>query len=464
MRTGYRLGYSARNLYCHLSWRHAGYRPRFRALKTYFPVSSLVQSGMLDPKLLDDPAVVTKLIHRRRVSPALFTRLEAVDKQRKQLIQDVEHIKQQQNQLARMQIGPPNKEAIQQGKDLKTALSRLEPDLRALEEEYRTLLLSLPNLPADDVPEGTDESDNVELKRVGQPKMFTFPPKDHVTLGEALDIIDIKRAVKVAGTRMGYYKGLGALLELSLMSWVFQKVASKGYTPLIPPYFVKKAMEEGMGYMHTQEDWDNMYHFAQDDIVFISSSEHSVIPMHADELIAVDSLPLKYVNYSPCFRREAGSYGKDTQGLFRVHQFHKVEMNVLTVPDYAVSDLETLAMQAIEEEIVSELELPYRIVHACTGDLPRPNRRMYDLEVWFPSQNKYRETHSCSNCTDYQTRRLKIRTRLKGGSVQFVHALNATVATDRLLLAILENHQQINGYIKIPQPLQAFVGVQEIKL
>jgi len=230
---------------------------------------------------------------------------------------------------------------------------------------------------------------------------------------------------------------------------------------MIPPAMVKGDVEWKMGYTDNKDLDNTYYHFKKDDLVFISSSEHSVIPYHLNETLDPKKLPLRYVNYSPCFRREAGTYGKDTRGIFRLHYFNKVEMNVFTLPDEKISDQTCLDLLSLQEEIMQDLKLPYQIVHCCTGDLPWPNRRMYDLNAWFPGQDRYRETHSCSNCTDYQTRRLNIKTRL-GGKTALVHALNATAVADRTLIAIIENYQQKNGSIKIPKILQPLLGFGKI--
>ncbi len=418
---------------------------------------------MIDSRLLtQNPDLLRDTCRRRQIDPSLIDRLLKVDSQRRQLIQDSENIKTQQNKLARSFSGKPDPHQIKQGKNLKLALSRLEPDSKAVQQEFNHLLLQIPNLPARDVPEGKNDSQNVKIKTWGEIPKFKFKPQDHVALGEALDIIDIRRAAKVSGTRMGYFKAEAAVLEMALLFWVFQSLTKKGFRGNIPPVIFKKEMEWKMGYQADPDSWPEMYQFPEDGLVLASSSEHTVIPMHADEVLTAKELPLRYVNFSSCFRREAGSYGKDNTGLFRVHQFNKVEMNVFTTPDLKISDQETLSLLREEEEIVQALGLPYQVMNCCTGDLPQPNRRMYDLEVWFPGQGRFRETHSCSNCTDYQTRRLNIKTRLSG-KLEFVHALNATAATDRLVLAILENNQKKDGSIEIPKVLRPLTGFSEIK-
>lgn len=409
---------------------------------------------MLDIKLIrDNPEKVKKGVKDKGYDPKLVDRVLKVYESRRQLIGKIENLRAKRNKLT--------KEDIEKGKKIKEILNRLEPDLKAVKEELKGFLCQIPNLPADDVPTGKNDSENVEIKRWGKPQKFNFKPKDHQELGELLDIIDINRAAKVSGSRFGYFKGAGALLDLSLMWHVFYKLAQKGFIANIPPVITKKEVEWGMGYAE-HGGWDQMYFFEKDDLVFVSSSEHSVIPMHKDEILTEKQLPLRYVNFSSCFRREAGTYGKDTRGIFRVHQFNKVEMNVYTYPDTEMSDKECLYLLSLEEELLQELKLPYRVMDCCTGDIPLPNRRMYDVEVWFPGQDRYREVQSCSNCTDYQTRRLNIRVKTKEG-VRFVHALNATAITDRVVIAIMENYQQKDGSIKVPKVLQKYTGVKRIK-
>jgi seryl-tRNA synthetase len=406
--------------------------------------------------------LVKSSLQNRQLDIKILDRLKKIDDQRRQLIKSVEDIRFAQNQLQKEFKGRPTPAQKKKGTDLKGALKKVEPDLRAIQEQLDLVLAQIPNLPASDVPLGKDDSENKVIKTWGKKPKFSFKPQDHLSLGEALDIIDVKRAAKVSGSRFGYFKGQGAQLQLALMYYVFQKLTKKGFMGMIPPAMVKGQVEWKMGYTSNPDLNDTYYHFAKDDLTFISSSEHSVIPYHMDEILEAKSLPLRYVNYSPCFRREAGTYGQDTRGLFRVHYFSKVEMNVFTLPDEKVSDQACLDLLALQEEIMQELKLPYQLTRACTGDLPWPNRRMYDLNAWFPGQNAYRETHSCSNCTDYQTRRLNTKTRF-AGQTPFVHALNATAVTDRVLIAIFENYQQKDGSIKVPKILQKLLPFDKIK-
>jgi len=396
---------------------------------------------------------IKKAVKDRGLDPELVDRVLKVDETRRQLIIEVDKFRQEKNKLT--------KKDIEKGKKIKEMLRRLEPDLRAVEEEFKMLLAQIPNLQADDVPEGKDESENVEVKKWGKIKKFSFKPKDHLKLGELLDIIDVKRAAKVSGSRFGYLKNEAALLELALINFGFEVLVKNGFKPIFPPAINKKEIEWGMGYSE-HGGWDQMYVFEKDGINFVSSSEHTIIPQHKDEVFPEKDLPLRYVGFSSCFRREAGTYGQETKGIFRVHQFDKVEMNVLIVPDVKVSDKECLYLLSCAEELIKALEIPYRVVHCCTGDLPHPNRRMYDLEAWIPSEGRYREIQSCSNCTDYQTRRLNIKVRGKKG-FEYAHALNATAfAIGRTILAILENFQQKDGSVLIPKVLQKYTGFKKI--
>lgn len=412
--------------------------------------------------------LVKKGIASRGADPKLVDRVLKVDITRRQLIGDIEVWRERKNKLAKKisvlasQDGAADAKALaSQGKKIKEMLQKLEPDLKAVEEELKNLLYKIPNLPAEDVPEGKDESDNVEIRKWGKVPDFKFKPKDHLELGEDLDIIDVERAAKVVGSRFGYLKREAALLEVALINFAFERLAKKGFIPIIPPAVNKKEVEQGLGYAD-RGGWDQMYFFEKDEINFVSSSEHTILPQHMGETFSHSELPLKYVGFSTCFRREAGTYGKDTRGIFRVHQFDKVEMVVFTAPDAAVSDKMCLELLSIQEELIRALEIPYRIMHCSTGDLPHPNRRMYDLEAWLPGQGRYREITSCSNCTDYQTRRLGIKVDTKE-SRQFAHALNATaLAIGRTIIAILENYQQKDGSVLVPKALQKHVGFKKV--
>lgn len=418
---------------------------------------------MIDINLLrEQPELVRQNLINRQRDPQLLDNVLETDKTRREVLLQVEKLRAEQNSLGREIKGKPTEEQIKIGSELKEKVKVLDTELKQIEEKQNSILEEIPNIAAPDVPIGKTDADNVVFKTVGEPTKFDFQPLDHVDLGEKLDIIDIKRAAKVSGSRFGYYKNQGAVLEMAVMFYAFNKLAKKGFTGMIPPTLVKSESEWKMGYTSNKNLMNAYYSSPEDDLIFISSSEHSVVPYHMDEILDSSKLPIKYVNYSPNFRREAGTYGKDMRGMLRVHYFNKVEMNIFTLPDYEVSDAMCLEMLGNEEELMQELEIPYQVVKACTGDLPQPNRRMYDINSWFPGQNAYRETQSCSNCGDYQARRLNTKVKINGKN-EFVHILNATLVTDRAVLAIIENHQQADGSVKIPKVLRAYTNFDIIK-
>lgn len=418
---------------------------------------------MIDINLLRQQKELVKqsLINRNRDSEIVNKILE-MDNAYREILTKVESLRSQQNEITKNIKGKPTDEQIKSASEIKEKLKTLESELKQSEEILNSFLQEIPNIPAEDVPIGKDDNDNVVYKEVGKKPEFDFEPKDHIDLGEALDIIDVKSAAKVSGSRFGYFKNQGAVLEMAVMFYAFNKLIQKGFIGMVPPTMVKAETEWKCGYDSNKNLFNAYYSIPEDDLIFISSSEHSVVPYHMDEILDLSKLPLKYVNFSPCFRREAGTYGKDTRGMFRVHFFNKVEMNIFTLPDYKISDAMCLEMLSIEEEIMQDFGLHYRVMKCCTGDLPQPNRRMYDTNCWFPGQNNYRETHSCSNCGDYQARRLNTKVKINGKN-EFVHILNATVITDRAVLAIIENFQQKDGSVKIPKVLQPYTNFDLIK-
>lgn len=418
---------------------------------------------MLDKNfIVQNPQVVKTALTNRGKDQTLVDKVVEIDQGRKNILLQVEEQRAAQNKISRELKGKPTPEQLAAATGLKDTLKKLEEQLKFTQSELDAVMEEIPNLPADDVPVGKDDNDNVVIKTVGEIRKFDFQPLDHVDLGLKLDIIDIEKSAQVSGARFGYFKNQAAILEKAIHWYVFKKVVDKGFIPLIPPYMVKGSTEWKMGYVSNKNLEGAHYYMKEDDLDFVTSSEHSVGPYHMDELLDNKKLPLKYVAFSPCFRRESGTYGKDMKGLLRVHCFNKVEMVCFTTPDFAVSDAMCKEMLAIEEEVLQDLELPYQVVSCCTGDLPHPNRRMYDINTYFAGQGKYRETHSCSNCTDYQARRLNTKTRVDGEN-KFVHMLNATVASDRPLLAMLEYHQQADGSIQVPKALQSLVGFATIQ-
>lgn len=417
---------------------------------------------MLDVNLIrTTPGIVEKALKDRQKEVSLLTQVITADQEYKKILSQVEGIRAEQNKLNKSIQGKPTSEQISTGKNLKESLKSIEEELKKSETARDELLEQIPNIPSEDTPIGNDDSENVVWKTIGEKPQLDFVPKDHIDLGEALDILDVKKAAEVSGSRFGYFKGQGAVLEMAVMFYAFKKLIAKGFVGMIPPTMIKSQTEWKCGYASNKNLMGAYYTIPEDDLIFISSSEHSVVPYHMNEVLSEKQLPIKYVNYSPCFRREAGTYGKDMRGLFRVHYFNKVEMNIFTLPDNKISDDMEKEMLSIEEEILQELGLHYQVMKNCTGDLPQPNRRMNDINTWFPGQNAYRETSSCSNCTDYQARRLNTKVKINGEN-KFVHILNATVVTDRVVLAIMENFQTKSGSIRIPECLQPFTGFTEI--
>jgi len=418
---------------------------------------------MIDINLLrETPEIVREALINRQKNSSVVDEIIQLDSSRRELLSNVEKLRAEQNALSRQFTGKPTEEQLKQAGSIKEKLKALEAQLKETEDKQNLILEEIPNIPASDVPVGKDDSENPVYKTVGEPTKFDFQPLDHADLGEKLDILDVKKAAQVSGSRFGYFKGQGAVLEMAVMFYAFQKLIKKGFIGMIPPAMVKSSSEWKCGYASNKNLFNAYYSVPEDDLVFISSSEHAVVPYHMDEILDANNLPLKYVNFSPCFRREAGTYGKDMKGMLRVHFFNKVEMNIFTLPDYKISDDMCLEMLANEEEIMQDFGIPYQVVKNCTGDLPQPNRRMYDINSWFPGQNAYRETQSCSNCGDYQARRLNTKVKIDGKN-EFVHILNATMITDRAVLAILENHQQADGSVIIPEVLRPYTNFDVIK-
>jgi len=387
-------------------------------------------------------------------------RVLVLDKSKRELMTQMETLKAEQNKISRG--GADNQAIFTQAKEIKEKIKAMSPELEKTDEELKKLLLQLPNIPFDDVPVGKDDSENKVLRKVGRPAMQIFrKPKDYMELGADLDLIDTERAGKVAGSRFGYIKGKLALLEFALVKLAMDTVTKEGFTPIIPPVMLKDEMARGTGYFEAG-DRDEAYFLPDDNMYLVGTSEQSLIAMHADEVLDEKKLPLRYVAFSTCFRREAGSYGKDTKGILRVHQFDKLEMVILSKPEDSKNEHKLLL--AIEEKLMKALKLPYQVINICTGDLGRPAASKFDIETWLPSEKKYRETHSTSNCTDFQARRLNIRYKDKSGKMQFVHTLNGTAfAIGRILIMIMENYQQKDGSIKVPKVLQKYAGFKIIK-
>lgn len=357
--------------------------------------------------------------------------------------------------------GGEKQQVIARMKEVSGEIKALEPEYSDLEAQIADLMLAIPNPPGDDVPLGQTDADNVEVRRWGTPPTFGFTPKDHVALGEALDLIDIPRGVKLAGSRSYILKNEGALLHWAVLRLAMDRMAAKGFTPMVVPVLVNEAPMVGTGYFPTGRD--QAYHVEKDEAFLVGTAEVSLTSYHGDEILAESDLPRKLVGLSDCFRREAGTYGKDTRGLYRIHQFEKVEQVVVCINDEAESRRWHDAILQNAEEVVQALGIPYRVVIVCTGDLGQGQVRKHDIESWMPSRNGYGETHSCSTFHEFQARRLNLRYRDAEGRVRFTHTLNNTViASPRILIPILENNQQPDGSVVIPEVLRPYAGGKEV--
>ena len=359
---------------------------------------------------------------------------------------------------ARKLKGKPSPEELAELEHVKQELQGLEQRLTAAEARRKELLERVPNPPDDETPDGATEEDAVELSRVGDQPSFDFSPRDHLALAELHGWIDLERGAKVSGARFAYRLGDVALLELALYRFALDRLVTRGFTPVLPPVLVRAEAMYGTGFFPTDEV--NIYGIERDELYLVGTSEVPLAAMRGGEILEADELPLRYAGYSTCFRREAGAAGKDTRGMFRVHQFDKVEMFVFTRPEWSREEHDRLL--ETEEALVQELELPYRVVNVAAGDLGASASKKYDIEAWFPGQERYREITSTSNTTDYQSRRLGVRYRADAKQLTPVHTLNGTAVTARAMLALMENCQQEDGSVRVPQVLHDFGAPQKL--
>lgn len=410
---------------------------------------------MIDIKIIrEDPERIKKATAAKQIDPSIIDRLLDIDAKRRDITILVQDLRTKRNEIAKLG------QASEEGKKIKEELKELESKQFDLDAEFAQLLGQVPNPAADDVKVGKNDTENDVVRTWGEPRKFEFNMKDHVELGESLGILDIERAVKVSGARFAYLKGDGVRLEFALMQYALETLSAEGFVPVVPPTLIKTESMKGMGYME-HGGAEDMYRLIEDDLVLVGTSEQAIGPMYKDELIDV-TRPHRYVGFSSCFRREAGSYGKDTRGILRVHQFDKVEMFSFTSEDESEREHEYLL--SLEEQFLQGLGLPYQVIKMCTGDLGLPAARKYDLEAWIPTQNKYRELTSTSTCTDFQSRRLQIKYKDKGEN-KYVHMLNGTAfAIGRTIIAILENYQQDDGSVLIPEVLQKWMGKDRISI
>ncbi|NOX20377.1 MAG: serine--tRNA ligase [Nitrospirae bacterium] len=420
---------------------------------------------MLDVRFVRENIELVKEALRKRDYDITVDEFLELDEKRRNLIREVEELRNRRNTVSEeigklKRQGQDASEMIAEMKTVSDRIKAIDEQLREVDSAIRDFLLNIPNIPHESVPVGKDEEDNVEVRRWGQPREFDFEPLNHWDIGESLDIIDFERASKIAGARFSLMKGLGAKLERALMNFMLDLNTEKGYKEVFPPILVNRETMTGTGQLPKFEM--DLFKVADPEFYLIPTAEVPVTNIHRDEILKEEDLPLYYTAYTPCFRREAGSYGKDTRGLIRQHQFNKVELVKFSKPEDSYDELEKLTRDA--EDILQKLGLPYRVVVLCTGDLGFSASKTYDIEVWLPGQGRYREISSCSNFEDYQARRANIRFRRQGKKgTEFVHTLNGSgLAIGRTVVAILENYQQKDGTVVVPEALRPYMGVDVI--
>jgi len=424
---------------------------------------------MLDSKLIEENMLEVKRKLDSRGAKVDYDQFRALDLGRKEIIKKVEELKRERNVGSKkmgelMREGKKEEAGVLQ-EEMKEISSKIKNfgELRTkAEDEFRNFMLMIPNVPNDSVPIGKNEEDNVEIRKWGEPREFDFTPKDHIEIGRDLDILDLDRAAKITGARFALYKGLGARLERALINFMLDlHTNDNGYTEVLPPFMANTDSFIGTGNLPKFEE--DLFKIQDSNFYLIPTAEVPVTNIHRDEILKEEDLPIKYVAYTPCFRSEAGSYGKDVKGIIRQHQFNKVELVKFSTPEKSYEEHESLTQNA--ERILQLLGLPYRVVVLCTGDMGFSSAKTYDLEVWVPSENTYREISSCSNFEDFQARRASIRYRPKeGGKTKLVHTLNGSgLAVGRTFLGILENYQQSDGSVTIPEVLVPYMGgIKEI--
>lgn len=417
---------------------------------------------MLDIKFIrQNTELIKDACKKKQINSEIIDRLIEVDKKRSELIQSVEktrRLKNEANEKIKKASLDEKQKIIEEMKKLG---SNEEKELQDVEKEFQRLMLLVPNIPHVSVPEGSSDADNLEVKTWGNIRQFDFPIKDHVELAKNLDIVDFDRGVKVAGFRGYFLKNEAMQLCFAIWSFALEKVISKGFVPMIAPSLVKESALIGTGYLPQAKE--DVYE-TSDEMYLAGTSEVAIMNYHSGEMLPIDNFPIKYVGFSPCFRTEIGSYGKDVKGILRVHEFFKLEQVILCKNSEEETERLHEEITRNAEEVLEALELPYRRVLNCTGDLGLGQVKKYDLEAWVPSQNKYRETHSASYFYDFQTRRLNIRYKDEQGEIKYAHSLNNTlIATPRILISVLENHQEKDGSIKIPKALHKYLNFKEIK-
>ena len=419
---------------------------------------------MLDPKLIKErPEIIRNMLKARAIEFDLDGLIESAQKRREFIIK-TDDLRKKKNQVAitiseKKKDGEDASSILAEMKNISNELTKLESEQEEIEKKYLKLASTIPNLVDESVPIGPDESANKEIKKWGNIPKFDFKIKDHIDISEDLNLVDLERAAKVAGARFYYLKNDLVRLNQALIHFGLDFLAEKGYSLVQPPYMINRESMEGAV---IAEDFEEViYKVEEEDLYMIGTSEHAMAAMHSKEIIEGKEIPMKYAGISPCFRKEAGAHGRDQKGIFRVHQFDKIEQFVFSKPENSWKEHEK--MLAVAEEFYQKLEIPYRVMLLSTGDIGKISAKTYDIEAWMAGQNAYREIVSCSNCLEYQARRLKIRFRDKTNEdTQYIHTLNSTlIATTRVLVAIMENFQTKDGHIRIPQVLQGYMGNQK---
>lgn len=421
---------------------------------------------MLDMKFVRDNLEVVQQMLKNRNNSLSLDGFADLEKKRRDILNEVEQLKNHRNATSKKigamkKAGEDTTEISAEMRKVGEKISALDNDLKEVENNLRDFLLNIPNMPKEDVPIGKDDTQNPEIRRIGEPRKFDFEPKAHWDIGTDLNILDFDRAAKVSGARFTFYKGLGARLERACINFMMDLHANKhGYTEMLAPYIVNRDSMIGTGQL--PKFAEDMFKVENSDFYLVPTAEVPTTNYHRDEILSAENLPEYFSCYTACFRAEAGAAGRDTRGLIRQHQFNKVELIKFTKPEESWAELESMVNAA--EDVLKILEIPYRVVMLCTGDMSFTSAKTYDIEVWMPAQNKYREISSCSNCTDYQARRANIKFRRDNKSKpEFVHTLNGSgIAVGRTVAAILENYQQEDGSVKIPTALIPYMGGVEV--
>lgn len=433
---------------------------------------------MLDIKFIRENKEIVEEGAKKKNVFIDFDKLISLDDERLKFLKEIEDLRAEVNKvslsIARDQDPKLKIQLIEEMRLVKEDIKDKEEKLNKIIEEWQKLMLQIPNVPSPDTPEGKDESGNVVIRNWGEKRVFDFIPKEHYELGKNLDILDNETAAEVSGTRFTYIKGDLVLLQFALINFllevfttkdILEKIAKeknininpKPFIPIIPPFMIKPNPYLKMGRLDPRED---KYHLEVDDMYLIGSAEHTLGPMHMNQILNEKDMPIRYIGYSPAFRREAGSHGKDVKGILRMHQFEKLEMESFCLPETSIQEQEFLV--AIQEYFLQSLKLPYQVVMICTGDMGKPDYRQIDIETWMPGQNTYRETNTADLMTSFQSRRLNTRVRRNDNSIELVHMNDATAcAMGRTLIAIIENYQQADGSIKIPEVLMKYMGGRE---